>query len=253
MKQALAIVSFGTSVPAAEQDLVNVEYALASAMPEAECFRALTSPTIRKKLQSRGREVYSLEELLQKLAAQGYDRVIIQPTHLLYGIEYDKIKATVQKFAPRFESLLLGKPLLADTEDLIALAMCMKEKHASQTEALVLMGHGTEHFANMVYPAFQTVLRLQNCPNVYVGTVEGWPGIEDVIAQLKADGVSKVNLVPMMLVAGDHAINDMAGSSPDSWKSRLEAAGIAVRCHMEGLGRLPQIQALYCSHLQELL
>lgn len=105
----------------------------------------------------------------------------------------------------------------------------------------------------MVYPAFQITLRLMDYPGAYVGTVEGWPTIQDVIRQLKADGKRSVLLVPMMLVAGDHACNDMAGEEPDSWKSLLEAEGITVRCHMEGLGNLAQIQRLYCRHLQNLL
>lgn len=253
MKQALVIVSFGTSVPSAQKDIAGVEEALTCVMPGADHYSALTSPTIRRILQKRGESVFSLEEILEMLVPMGYDRVVIQPTHLLYGIEYDKIKETVGYFAGRFSSLLLGKPLLAGTEDLIALAECLKEEYASGKEALVLMGHGTEHFANMVYPAFQTVLRLQNYPGAYVGTVEGWPDLDAVIRQLKADNKQKILLVPMMLVAGDHACNDMAGEGSDSWKSKLAAEGFQVRCHLNGLGNLAQIRNLYCSHLRDLL
>lgn len=253
MKQALIIVSFGTSVPAARKSIADVEEALTYVMPGADCFTAMTSPTIRRILKKRGETVFSLEELLEKLAPEGYERVIVQPTHLLYGFEYDKIQETVRSFADRFPALTLGKPLLAGTEDLLALAECLKEEYAPGEEALVLMGHGTEHFANMVYPAFQTTLRLMDYPGAYVGTVEGWPDIDRIIGQLKADHRQKALLVPMMLVAGDHACNDMAGDDPDSWKSRLEAEGIQVRCHMQGLGVLPQVQNLYCRHLKELL
>lgn len=253
MKQALIVVSFGTSIPGAQQSIADVEAALAEVMPGAEIYTALTSPTIRRKLQSRGEQACSLTEVLELLDPQAYELVVIQPTHLLYGMEYDRIKATVQPYTQRFPRILLGKPMLAGAEDMLAMAELLKEMFPPSAEALVLMGHGTNHFANMVYPAFQTVLRLQGYANAYVGTVEGWPGIEDVIAQLKADGRREVLLAPMMLVAGDHACNDMAGDAPDSWKSLLEAEGFHVRCHLEGMGSLPKIQSLYCRHLRELL
>lgn len=253
MKQALIIVSFGTSVPKAQQSILKVEEALADLMPGAEVYTALTSPTIRKKLKSRGQQAYSLEEVLEMLTAAEYDLVVVQPTHLLYGFEYDRIRELVQTYSGHFAKLLLGKPLMADTADLLAVSEILREEYPPSEEALVLMGHGTEHFANMVYPAFQTSLRLTGYPCAYVGTVEGWPSIDDVICQLKAEVKHSALLVPMMLVAGDHACNDMAGSDPDSWKSKLEAEGFAVRCHMEGLGSLPQIQSLYCRHLKALL
>lgn len=253
MKQALVIVNFGTSVPSAQEDIAQVEQTLVSVMPDADCYRATTSPTIRRIFKRRGQQAHSLEEVLEQLIPMGYERVIVQPTHLLYGIEYDKIRSAVLPYAGQFETLLLGKPLLSGTDDLMFLAECLKEAFAPGEEALVLMGHGTEHFANAVYPAFQTALRLLDYPGSYVGTVEGWPTLDQVILQLKADQKKKVLLMPMMLVAGDHACNDMAGNDPDSWKSRLEAEGFEVRCHMRGLGNLPRIQSLYRRHLQDLI
>lgn len=253
MKQALVIVSFGTSVPEARKDITEVEQALMAVLPDADCYCAMTSPTIRRILKKRGQTVLSLEESLEALEPMGYDRVIVQPTHLLYGLEYDKIKAAVDRVAGQFPELVLGKPLLAGSEDLLALAQCLKAEYGAGEEALVLMGHGTPHFSNLVYPAFQTVLRLMDYPNAYVGTVEGWPEVDSVIRQLKADGQRKVRLVPMMLVAGDHARNDMAGNTPDSWKSQLEAQGMEVHCHLGGLGRLEAVQQLYTAHLRQLL
>lgn len=252
MKQALVIVSFGTTVPSAQKNILDVEKMLSATMPGAESYSALTSPTIRKKLIRRGQQAYSLEEVLEKLAGEAYDLVAVQPTHLLYGIEYDRIKTVVQSFAGRFEKLVLGKPLITDTEDLLTVAEILRAEYPPQEEALVLMGHGTAHFANMIYPAFQTALRLIDYPGAYVGTVEGWPSLDDVMRQLKADGKRSVLLVPMMLVAGDHACSDMAGEDKDSWKSRLEAEGFTVRCHLDGMGSLPQIQQLYCRHLRDL-
>ena len=178
----------------------------------------------------------------------------MQPTHLLYGFEYDKLKADAAAFAGRFARLALGRPLAADSESLRALAACMVRRFGQpEGGALVLLGHGTEHFANMVYPAMQTALRLAGGRRAYMGTVEGWPGFDEGLAQLKKDGCGQALLVPFMLVAGDHALNDMAGDGPKSWKSRLEAAGVGVRCRMRGLGALPEVQALYGARLREIV
>ena len=143
---------------------------------------------------------------------------------------------------------------LHTADDLRALAACMARRFGQpEGGALVLLGHGTEHFANMVYPAMQTALRLAGGRRAYMGTVEGWPGFDEVLAQLKEDGCGQALLVPFMLVAGDHALNDMAGDGPKSWKSRLEAAGVGVRCRMRGLGALPEVQALYGARLREIV
>lgn len=253
MRQAILAASFGTSVPQARQGITCVEQALAAAAPGWDFATAFTSPTIRRILAKRGEPVDSLEQALDKLAGRGYDRVIVQPTHLLYGIEYDKIKQTVEAFAPRFPALLFGKPLLADDADLRALAAVAWQALAPQRGALVLLGHGTPHFANMVYPAMQTALRLAGVDNAFVGTVEGWPGFDEVLAQLQAAHVAEVTLAPLLLVAGEHACSDMAGDGPQSWKGRLQAAGFAVDCKLQGLGCLPGVQQLYASHLRELL
>lgn len=253
MKQALLAVSFGTSVPQARQSIACVERALAAAAPGRAFVRAFTSPTIRRILANRGETVESLPGALEALAAAGCEDVAVQPTHLLYGIEYDKMKETAAAFAPRFTSLRFGKPLAADDADLRALAGCAWRAYAPAEGALVLLGHGTEHFANMVYPALQTALRLQGGRDAFVGTVEGWPSFADVLAQLRDGGYRTVTLAPLMLVAGDHARSDMAGPGPGSWKSRLEAAGLTVRCHMQGLGELPGVQELYAAHLREML
>lgn len=251
MKQALLVISFGTAVPQTRVNIEAVEQALKTELPQRDFFRAFTSPTIRRILARRGEIVPSLEEALEQLKALGYEDVIVQPTHVLYGFEYDKIRDTINSFTGQFEKLTLGRPLLASHEDLCALAQIVIQYY-HPADALVLLGHGTEHFANMVYPALQTALRLQGSGNTYIGTVEGWPRIDDVMAQLKKDGRKEVLIAPLMLVAGDHALHDMAGEDEDSWKSRLESAGFSVTCHMEGLGILPAVQELYRKHLREI-
>ena len=173
MKQALLAVSFGTSVPRARQDIEAVERVLAAEAPERAFCRAYTSPTIRRILAERGEPVSGLPEALEALAAAGVKDVAVQPTHLLYGFEYDKLKADAAAFAGRFARLALGRPLAADSESLRALAACMVRRFGQpEGGALVLLGHGTEHFANMVYPAMQTALRLAGGRRAYMGTVE---------------------------------------------------------------------------------
>ena len=248
MKKALLVVSFGTVVPQARANIDAVEAALRDAVPQRDFFHAFTSPMLRRILAGRGEKIPGLEEALEQLHAQGYDDVIVQPTYVLYGGEYDKLRETADSFSGSFVRLTLGKPLMADAEDLVALAGIVRLRHPAD-DALLLLGHGTKHFANMVYPALQTALRLQGCEKAYVGTVKGWPGFEEVLAQLRRDGRREVLIAPLMLAAGGHALRDMAGEDEHSWKSRLEKEHFSVRCHMEGLGALPEVQALYREHL----
>lgn len=250
MSKTLLCVSFGTSVPRARQSITAVEDALRQAAPDLTFVRAFTSPTIRRILQSRGETVPSLPQALDALAG---GEVIVQPTHFLYGQEYDTLRAQVEERRSRFASLTLGKPLLAGVEDLRALVAAVGEACPPVPgEALLLMGHGTEHFAGIVYPALQAIFHMMGRDDVYVATAEGWPALEDILPQLTRGGYSKAHLRALMLVAGDHACHDMAGDDPDSWKSRLETNGLKVRCTLQGLGMLPAVQALYAAHLREL-
>lgn len=253
-KQALVCASFGTTVDNGRKDLEAVESALQAAAPEYRFLRAFTSRIIRKRLAARGETVESVPEVLEGLLAEGCTSVTIQPTHLLYGYEYDKIKTEIAPYQARFPHFSMGKPLLSDTEGLQAVARVLGQSYPAQPEeALVLMGHGTEHFAGVVYPAMQSVFALQDRTDVFVAAVEGWPALDQVLPQILQGGYRKAHLVPLLLVAGDHACHDMAGEEPDSWKSQLEAAGLSVRCTLEGLGRLPAIQQLYCDKLKRMM
>lgn len=251
MEQAIVITSFGTSVPEARVSITAVEEALKSAAPDCVCVRAFTSSIIRRILAGRGENVPSVTQALERLCAAGVRKVVVQPTHLLYGFEYDKLKAEADAFAARFEQVTVGRPLLANTEDIQHFAVGLSQTYPERDgEAVVLMGHGTEHFANAVYPALQTALHLKGRDDLYIGTVEGWPSFDDVLNQLKE---RRVLLAPLMLVAGDHAREDMAGDSPDSWKSRLEQAGVSVTCSFTGLGMLPWVQEMYRERLLSVL
>ena len=253
MKQALLCVSFGTSVERARPAITAVEDTLRETAPERVFARAFTSSIIRRVLAGRGEEVPGVTEALETLLAQGIEDVAVQPTHILYGNEYDKLAAEADSFRDRFRLLRIGRPLLADSRDLRTLAAALDAAYPRRAgEALVLFGHGTDHFANAAYPALQTAFRLMGREDVLVGTVEGWPVFDDICMLLERGGCSAVHLVPLMLVAGDHAMNDMAGDGPDSWRSRMEAAGYRVRCTMDGLGLLPAVRRMYREHLETL-
>lgn len=250
MNQAIVITSFGTSVPEARIGITAVEEALADAAADYTCIRAFTSPTIRRILADRGEMIPGLTEALQRLASEGMQKVIVQPTHLLYGYEYDKLKAEAEALGDCFEWLTVGRPLLADSEDIQKFAARLSEDSPSAAgEAYVFMGHGTEHFANAVYPALQTALHLLGRDDIYIGTVEGWPGLRDILCMLGVDSPRRVRLQPLMLVAGDHARNDM----DIEWKKHLEQAGHSVICSFTGLGERAWVQEMYRKHLEDFL
>ena len=251
MEKALMAVSFGTSVPEAEKAIVNVEEAMRSAFPDRTLLRAYTSRIICRKLEGESRPVLTPEAAFELLIEKGCRDVLVQPTHLTPGEEYEKLCGIAEKYRSSFDALKIGKPLIATPEDLLTVAKAVLAHYPITKGALLLMGHGTGHIANMIYPAMQTAFRLLGSDNVFIGTVEGWPELSDCIKQLKERGCKHVTLAPLMLVAGDHARNDMAGDDAVSWKSVLETEGISVCCHIEGIGQWPEIGAMYVRHAVE--
>ena len=253
-QKALVCASFGTTVPTAAADIAGVEQALAAAAPGWQLLRAYTSGMVRTALAGRGQPEDSVPEALARAAAAGCRRVLVQPTHFLWGVEYDKLKAQALAAAPGFDWLRVGRPLLDDTRDLRALAGAIGALYpAKPGRAVVLMGHGSAHRANVVYPALQGIFELQSRPDIRVGTVEGWPGLAEVCAALARSRASRVLLVPLMLVAGDHAQNDMAGPGPHSWRSVLAGQGYRVDWVRHGLGSEKAVQDLYAAHLRGVL
>lgn len=253
MKQALLIASFGTTVPRAEQEAAALERALAAAAPGWTAVRAYTSGMVRRVLARQGRPVDSPAEALAKLQAGGAGEVFVQPTHFLLGIEYDKLKTEALAAAGGFARLRVGRPLLDDTQAVREMAALLAGLYPAQAgQALVLMGHGTAAFANLVYPALQAAFALAGRPDVRVGTVEGWPTLAEVCGQLAVrPGVSRVKLAPLMLAAGDHVLNDMAGDGPDSWKNVLAAEGYQVECVLHGLAAEQAVRQMYADRLCE--
>ena len=254
MKQALLAVSFGTTVEEARaMDLAGVEAALCRAAPGLSFARAYTSPTVRRILARRGERVPGLEEALEARAAAGTEELYVLPTHVLPGAEYDRVAETAARFRSRFSALHLGRPLLCDTAGVRALARVLDGLWPrTPGTAAVLVGHGSEHPGSMAYPALQGALDLMGRADLVVGTVEGWPDRKAVLKRLEELRAERVLLLPLLLAAGVHAREDIAGPGPDSWNSALEAAGLQTQVRLEGLGRLPQIQALYQAELERL-
>ena len=254
-KRALLVVSFGTShAETREKTIGAIERDIAAAYPDCEVRRAFTSGMILKVLENRdGIVIDNVAEAMSRLADDGFREVLVQPTHVIPGDEYDDMAADVMRQAGRFEKITIGTPLLYQTEDYRKVIRAVMEQFPdlSDREALVLMGHGTGHPINAAYPALDYQVKEMGYKNVFVGTVEGYPDLETVLRQVEAYRPEKVILLPLMVVAGDHAINDMAGEDEDSWKSVFEKAGFEVSCVIKGLGELQPIRDIYLEHIDQ--
>lgn len=247
--KAVLVISFGSSFDSARKEIENAEQAIAEKLDGYKLYTAFTSGMIRNKLKKNGVEIMSPEEAVDAAIADGTEYLIVQPTHLLYGDEYDKLCRAVENKRDNFKQVVIGKPLLADYNDIErVLGAIDSEIPHDEDEAVVLMGHGTEHFCNTVYAAADFFAKARGFNNFFIGTVEAWPDIDNVIDDLKMNGVKRCVLVPFMLVAGDHANNDMAGDDEDSWKSLIEASGISARCVVSGLGNLKSVCDIYAEH-----
>ncbi|RQD74754.1 MAG: precorrin-4 C(11)-methyltransferase [Halanaerobium sp. MSAO_Bac5] len=256
-KKAILVVSFGTSYHQTRKKTIKAcENKIAEKFSQYDLKRAFTSQMIIDKLQERdGITVDNPEQALQKLYEEGYQEVIVQPLHIINGSEVHDLIRTVKPFKNNFRKLKWGNALLSKTSDYFDMAEILKAeiKNDQQDQAVVLMGHGSSHAANSDYAALDYVLKERAMENYYVGTVEGYPEIEVVIEQLKKKDYKKVKLAPFMLVAGDHAQNDMAGEDKDSWKNSLEKAGYEVEIHLQGLGEYEGVQAKYAEKVNSLL
>ena len=253
MKKALLVVSFGTTFhDTLEKTIAAIERDLAAAFPDRDLYRAFTSGMIIRRLKERdGLAIDNTQEALERLAKMGYTDVVLQSTHVMNGEERDKMMAHALPFVERFERLTFGAPLLTEVEDYHAAARALLERLPEKRpdRAVVYMGHGTEHHANAVYALLEYVLHDMGRTDIHIGTVEGYPGFDEVCRRLEEQGgVKNVLLVPLMVVSGDHANNDLAGEEPDSWKSRLTAMGYAAACQLEGLGENPAIRSIFVRH-----
>ena len=272
-EKELLVVSFGTSFNDSRvADIKSIEDALQAANPDWSVRRAFTAQIIINHIQARdGEKIDNMEQALERAIANGVKQLVVQPTHLMHGAEYDEMCAAIDKVRDKFESVEIAEPMLgevgsdatvinADKEAVAkavvaaALSESGYESTAAAKEAgvaYVLMGHGTAHVAKVTYSQMATQMDKLGYENVFIGTVEGEPedtSCEAVIAAVKEAGYTTVVLRPLMVVAGDHANNDMAGADEDSWKTMFEAAGLTVNCQISGLGRIADVQALYVAH-----
>jgi sirohydrochlorin cobaltochelatase len=254
-KTGILLVAFGTSVPEAKAAIETLQKDAQAAFPGVPVRLAYSSKIIRDKLAGEGEARRSPAQALADMAAEGFTKVAVQSLHTIPGREYGDIKTTAELFQamPKgIRMIRVGRPLLYTPEDVekaaeVILPVLPAHKKG---EAVLLMGHGTEHPANAAYSAMQLAIWKRD-PAVYVATVEGIPSLEDVIPLLKRHGVRTAHLVPLMSVAGDHAHNDMAGPEDDSWASKLKAAGIAAKPVLVGMGSRPAVAALWMAHLKD--
>ena len=257
-EKELLVVSFGTSFNDSRRLTIGaIEKALEEAYPEYSVRRAFTSNIIIDHVNKRdGILIDDLDAGLQRAVDNGVKELVIQPTHLMNGIEYTQLSDAVAQYADAFDSVKIGAPLLTTDEDFKnveqALVDWTKDYDDGKT-AIVFMGHGTEAESNGVYAKMQELFTADGYENYYVGTVEATPSLDDVMAAVEAGEYERVILEPMMVVAGDHANNDMAGDEEDSWKSAFEKAGYKVECLLRGLGENEAIQQMYVEHAKAVI
>ena len=254
VKPAILVVSFGTSFNDSRHITIGaIESAIREKFPDYDVRRAFTSQIIIDKLKERdGVVIDNVEEALDRLVADKVQEIVVQPTHLMNGYEYDDLAKALESYKDKFKKVAFGEPLLSSDDDyykVIAALASVSERYDDGKTALVFMGHGTEAESNKVYSTLQDKLTAEGKKNYFIGTVEAAPSIEDVLKGVKAAGLKKAVLRPLMVVAGDHANNDMADlEDPESWASQLTAAGIEVECVLEGLGQIVEIDDLYAAH-----
>ena len=271
----ILVVSFGTSFNNSRAaDIKGIEDAIQAAYPDWSVRRAFTAQIIINHVQARdGEKIDNMEQALERAVANGVKNLVVQPTHLMHGAEYDEMMEMVDSYRDKFESVAIAEPLLGEVgsdatvinadKEAVAKAITAEavktagfdslDAAAKDGTAFVFMGHGTSHTAKVSYTQMQSQMNALGYKNVFIGTVEGEPeetACENVIKAVKAAGYTKVVLRPLMVVAGDHANNDMAGDDEDSWKSQFEASGEfdSVDCQIAGLGEVADIQQLYVAH-----
>lgn len=258
MKETKAVlaVSFGTSFAETRQLTIDqIEKKIAHEISHP-LYHAWTSKMILQKIRERDHLVIpNVAEAFLQMKQDGIRNVYVQPTHVLPGIENDRMEEDALRFRSDFETITFGNPLLTTTADHQNFIRLFMDNYRSipSTDAILLMGHGTPHYVNTAYAALDYEFKDLGFPNVFVGTVEAYPDLHSVLNMLRNSSYHHIHLMPLMIVAGDHANHDMAGNSPDSWQSILQANGYEVTCHLHGLGELPFVQDMLVEHLKRVM
>ena len=252
----LLVVSFGTSFNDNRRLTIGaIEEAMEQAFPDYSVRRGFTAQIVIDHIQRRDGEVIdNVTQALDRAVDNGVKTLIVQPTHLMDGFEYNDVVDEVAQYADAFDEIIMGAPLLTSDEDFQIVAQAMVDATAQYDDgktAICFMGHGTEAESNAIYAKMQKVLTDGGHANYFVGTVEAEPSLDTVLELVKAGNYEKVVLQPMMIVAGDHANNDMAGDDEDTWKTAFEGAGYQVECVLKGLGEYEAIQQLLVNHVKD--
>lgn len=263
MKKAILVVSFGTTHDdTMKLTIGRIEDRVREEFPDYEIRRAFTAHIIINVLKNRdGIHVDTPEEALQKLKDEGYEEVFMQPLHVIPGLEFDYIKLIAHKHTNMgtFKKIRVGRPALyfkgidEEAPDDYEIVVDAMKGTINKEEDFIFMGHGTMHFANACYSCLQNVLADKGYGNIFIGNVEGYPTIDNVVNWIKKKDIREVTLMPLMLVAGEHAKNDMASDEEDSWKSILESRGVKVNIHLHGLGEIKEFQDIYINHLVDII
>lgn len=259
MKKAILVVSFGTThMDTMKVTIEKIENRIKNEFIDYTIKRAFTAHKIIKILKNRDNIIINTpKQALEELKLQGFEEVIVQPLHIIPGEEFDYVRLVVEKYKDSFKKICLGRPALyfQSAEDNIPddykIFIDAINDVLDKKNNIVFMGHGTVHYANACYGCLQSVLQDLGKERVYIGTVEGYPTIENVISKLKKDNINAVTLMPLMLVAGDHAKNDMASDEENSWKSILENVGFKCNIYLHGLGELDKFQKIYIDHIKD--
>lgn len=256
-KKALLVVSFGTSFVESRQVSIDAtNHVLHEAFPEYDLYTAFTSEIIIDIYKNRDDVTYdTVSEAIEKIYKKKYGEVLVVPTLIINGDEYDRMIDAIRPFEDKIERLIVSDPLLTKISDYERVARAVIEELPEKTDdtAVVLMGHGTHHDANAAYPALDYTFKHMDRDDIFVGTVEGAPPFDDVAKDVADGAYEKVHLLPLMFVAGDHAHNDMAGDEEDSWKLMFKSMGYDVETTLKGLGELPAIRELFIEHAKEAL
>ena len=254
-EKELLVLSFGTSYNDSRRLTIGaIENDLEKAFPDYSVRRGFTANIIIDHVQRRDDILIDdVDAALNRAVDNGVKTLVVQPTHLMHGLEYDELVEAVSGYADAFDQVVFGEPLLSSDEDFSRVEKAITEWTAEYDDgetAICFMGHGTEADSNEVYQKMQDLLTADGYENYFVGTVEAEPSLEDVLAAVQAGNYKRVILEPLMVVAGDHATNDMAGDEEDSWKTAFEAAGYEVKCLLRGLGENEAIREIYVEHAQ---
>lgn len=255
-EKELLVASFGTSFNDNRRLTIGaIENAMEKAFPDYSVRRGFTAQIIIDHVERRdGIHIDNMDEALERAINNGVKTLVVQPTHLMNGLEYEELTGQLAEYADSFEQIAVGEPLLTSDDDFNRVMKAIVEATAEYDDgetAICFMGHGTEAASNEVYGKMQDLLKANGYDNYYVGTVEAEPSLEDVLTAVQAGDYKKVVLEPLMIVAGDHANNDMAGDEEGSWKTEFENAGYEVTCILRGLGELPEIQQILVEHAQK--